>query len=125
MAIAKSGKRLAFLGFSGVWRASWQLDQLNQTKVVLITDRPVYRPDQKVEFKFWVRPVSYDLTPEQSKAFARQKFTVQLTDPMGVEVWKKPFTTQRRKARQLLIQHRRSRLDPRRRPVPRRGIQEA
>lgn len=92
MAIAKTGKRLAFLGFSGVWRNSWTLDQLNQTKVVVITDRPVYRPDQKVEFKFWIRPVSYDLTPEQSKAYANQKFTIQLTDPMGVEVWKKPFT---------------------------------
>ncbi|OAI56608.1 hypothetical protein AYO47_08850 [Planctomyces sp. SCGC AG-212-M04] len=93
MAIAKTGKRLAFLGFSGVWRSNWSLDQLNQTKVVVITDRPVYRPDQKVEFKFWIRPVSYDLTPEQSKAFAGQKFMIQLNDPMGVEVWKKPFTT--------------------------------
>ncbi len=92
MAIAKTGQRLAFLGFSGVWRNSYQLDSLNQTKIVLITDRPVYRPDQKVEFKFWVRPVSYDLSPEQSKVFANQKFTVQLTDPMGVEVWTKPFT---------------------------------
>jgi uncharacterized protein YfaS (alpha-2-macroglobulin family) len=93
MAIAKSGQRLAFLGFSGVWRGQYHVDSLNQTKVVLITDRPVYRPDQKVEFKFWVRPVSYDLTPEQSKAFANQSFNIQLVDPMGVEVWKKPFTT--------------------------------
>jgi len=92
MAIAKTGKRLAFLGFTGVWRNGYRVDSLNDTKVVLITDRPVYRPDQKVEFKFWVRPVSYDLTPEQSKVFANQKFTIQLTDPMGVEVWKKPFT---------------------------------
>jgi len=92
MAIAKTGKRLAFLGFSGVWRSGYHIDQLNQTKVAVITDRPVYRPDQKVEFKFWVRPVSYDLTPEQSRVFANQKFTIQLTDPTGVEVWKKPFT---------------------------------
>ncbi len=91
MAIARSGQRLAFLGFSGVWRNSYQLDELHETKVVLITDRPVYRPDQKVEFKFWVRPVSYAMSAEESKVYAGQTFMIQLADPMGVEVWKKPF----------------------------------
>jgi uncharacterized protein YfaS (alpha-2-macroglobulin family) len=93
IAIARDGKRLAHLGFTNVWYPGIQSMRMDQTKVVVITDRPVYRPDQKVNFKFWVRPAKYDLTPEESKAFANQTYTIQLSDPMGTEVWKKPFTT--------------------------------
>jgi hypothetical protein len=47
--------RLAYLGFDRVWFSGQHDAQYNQRKVFLITDRPVYRPDQKVQFKFWIR----------------------------------------------------------------------
>ena len=47
--------RLAYLGFTGVWSGEYYDAQYNATKVYTITDRPVYRPGQKVQFKLWVR----------------------------------------------------------------------
>jgi uncharacterized protein YfaS (alpha-2-macroglobulin family) len=91
--VARNKSQMAHMGFNGVWYGGYIPGGLDQTKVALITDRPVYRPDQKVQFKFWVRKAKYDLTPEESKAFANQTYTVQLNDPMGTEVWKKQFTT--------------------------------
>ena len=32
----------------------------------MITDRPVYRPDQAVKYKFWVDYAKYDLPEEAS-----------------------------------------------------------
>ncbi|MGW8258039.1 MAG: alpha-2-macroglobulin, partial [Thermoguttaceae bacterium] len=54
-------KGLAFLGFSGVWYSKRYDQQYNATKVYAITDRPVYRPDQGVKYKFWVRHARYDM----------------------------------------------------------------
>ena len=47
--------RFAYLGFTGVWYGAWHDAQYNAIKVFTITDRPVYRPEQKVKYKFWVR----------------------------------------------------------------------
>ncbi|MBX3443160.1 MAG: alpha-2-macroglobulin [Planctomyces sp.] len=92
IAIARSQGRLAHLGFSHLWHSPRVDAALNETRVAVITDRPVYRPAQSMHFKFWVRPVSYSLTPEQSKAYAGQTFDIRLTDPMGTEVWTRQFT---------------------------------
>jgi uncharacterized protein YfaS (alpha-2-macroglobulin family) len=81
--------RFAYLGFTGVWHGRWYDQEYNQTKVYLITDRPVYRPQQKVQFKFWVRHAKYD--QEDTSSFGGQKFTVQLNDPQGQKVMEKTF----------------------------------
>ena len=39
----------------------------------MMTDRPVYRPKQKVQFKFWINYAKYDV--EGKSAFAGQKVT--------------------------------------------------
>jgi hypothetical protein len=44
IAIARSGDRLAFLGFEGVWNDGWQKAGSRPNTVFGITDRPVYRP---------------------------------------------------------------------------------
>ena len=49
-----------------------------------ITDRPVYRPDQTVKYKFWVGYAKYDL-PDTS-AFAGRSFTVEIHNPKGEKV---------------------------------------
>ena len=43
--------RFAYLGFTGVWRATEYDAQYNDVKCFTITDRPVYRPEQTVQFK--------------------------------------------------------------------------
>ena len=45
-------RRLAYLGFRGVWRSSYHDAEYQQVKAFGITDRPVYRPGHQMKFKF-------------------------------------------------------------------------
>lgn len=83
--------RLAHLGFSGVWYSRRHDAQYHENKVFVVTDRPVYRPDQKVQFKFWMREAKYDL--DDREQFARLPFTVRIHDPQGTEVFRREYTT--------------------------------
>jgi uncharacterized protein YfaS (alpha-2-macroglobulin family) len=89
--IARAGEgRLAYLGFTGVWAGRYYDAQYEQTKVFAITDRPVYRPGQKVKYKFWVRHAKYD--QEDVSSFANQSFTVEVQNPKGEKILTKGFT---------------------------------
>ncbi len=83
--------RLAYLGFTNVWSGEYYDSQYDETKVYTITDRPVYRPGQKVDFKFWVRHAQYD--QDEKSDFANQAFTVEIQNPKGDKVLGKSFTT--------------------------------
>ncbi|MFO1092578.1 MAG: MG2 domain-containing protein [Planctomycetaceae bacterium] len=92
IAVARTRQgRFAHLGFSGVWYSDYQREEYGGAKVYFISDRPVYRPAQKVQFKFWLRKTEYD-QPDASD-YANQKFTVVINDPQGVEVHKQEYTT--------------------------------
>ncbi|MEE8452661.1 MAG: MG2 domain-containing protein, partial [Thermoguttaceae bacterium] len=82
--------RFAYLGFTGVWYGQRHDAEYNRTKVFSITDRPVYRPDQTVDYKFWVRHAKYD--KEDTSDYAGQKFDVRLHNPKGEEILKTPIT---------------------------------
>ena len=83
--------RFAHLGFSGVWYGHYHDQQYHQTKTIVVTDRPVYRPAQKVQFKFWMRETKYDL--EDGDRFAHLKFKVRIQDPQGTDVFEQQYTT--------------------------------
>jgi uncharacterized protein YfaS (alpha-2-macroglobulin family) len=91
----KDGKggadRFAYLGFSHTWYGRGYDAEYNQTRVFPITDRPVYRPEQTVKFKLWVRHAKYD--QEDKSDFAQRSFTVQIHNPRGDKVLEKAFTT--------------------------------
>ena len=82
--------RLAYLGFTGVWYGQYYDSEYNETKVYGITDRPVYRPDQPVRFKFWLRKAQYD--QEDSSPFAGQAMAVIVKNPKGDKVFEKTYT---------------------------------
>jgi uncharacterized protein YfaS (alpha-2-macroglobulin family) len=82
--------RFAYLGFTGVWFGRVYDPEYNQTKAFVITDRPVYRPEQKVQFKAWVRHAKYD-QPDTS-SFAGRSFVVRIHNPKGEKVLEKDFT---------------------------------
>ncbi|MBX3413772.1 MAG: alpha-2-macroglobulin [Pirellulales bacterium] len=82
--------RLAYLGFTGVWHGHAHDVEYNQTKVFVITDRPVYRPKQKVHFKFWVAQARFD-APDESP-FAGQKFKFELHNPQGERIVASEYT---------------------------------
>jgi uncharacterized protein YfaS (alpha-2-macroglobulin family) len=77
--------RFAYLGFHNVWRAQYHEFQYNEIKTFTITDRPVYRPGQTVEFKFWIRRAQYD--SEEKSEFAHQSFVVEIHNPKGEKVF--------------------------------------
>jgi uncharacterized protein YfaS (alpha-2-macroglobulin family) len=79
--------RLAYLGFSGVWSGQYIDEQYKQVKVFTITDRPVYRPDQEVHFKFWVANAQFD-QPDASP-YAGQSFVVEIHDARGEKIYTK------------------------------------
>ena len=82
--------RLAYLGFTGVWYGHYYDAEYNATKVYGITDRPVYRPDQPVRFKFWLRKAQYD--QEDSSPYAGQAMAVIVKNPKGDKVFEKTYT---------------------------------
>ena len=71
--------RFAYLGFHSVWAGEYNDRDYQQVKVFAITDRPVYRPDQALHYKFWVRHAQYDMVDESR--FAAQSFQVEIRDP--------------------------------------------
>ncbi|MCH8841181.1 MAG: alpha-2-macroglobulin, partial [Planctomycetes bacterium] len=77
--------RFAYLGFRGVWAGKYYDRDYQQVKVFTITDRPVYRPEQPLHFKFWVRHAQYDLGDESR--FAAQSFQVEIRDPKNEQVY--------------------------------------
>ncbi len=86
----EGANRFAYLGFTNVWFGRTYDAAYNQTKTLFITDRPVYRPMQTVQFKAWVRHAKYD-EPDTSD-FADKPFTVVIHDPRGEKVFEKTFT---------------------------------
>ena len=77
--------RFAYMGFTGVWYGQAYDAEYSQTKVYTITDRPVYRPDQAMKYKFWVGYARYDL-PEHKSEFAGRPFTVEIHNPKGEKI---------------------------------------
>jgi uncharacterized protein YfaS (alpha-2-macroglobulin family) len=91
---AKDGQggvdRLAYLGFSYIWFGQRYDPEYNATRVMAITDRPVYRPDQTVHFKAWVRHAKYD--EADTSSFAGKDFEVRVTNPKGEKLIVKTLT---------------------------------
>ena len=62
----------------------------NETRAFFLTDRPVYRPGQKVEFKFWTAKSQYDY--EGTSTAAGLMYNVEIRDPRGNVVKKYNIT---------------------------------
>ncbi len=83
--------RLAYTGFTHAWWGQRHDQDYSATRVFTITDRPVYRPEQTVKFKFWIQTSKYD-QPDKTE-FAEQDFSVQINNPQGEKVLEKQFKT--------------------------------
>jgi uncharacterized protein YfaS (alpha-2-macroglobulin family) len=85
LASVSTNDRLAYLGFSGIWYPNYYDREYNQTKTFVMTDRPVYRPKQKVRFKLWVRHAKYDKT--DTSTYAGHHFTVMVYNPKNEQIY--------------------------------------
>ncbi len=89
VAIARKEGRLAFLGFNNIWQGHYNRYEYHQRKTYAITDRPVYRPSQKVKFKFWTSQVRYDV--DDVSQYAGRTFNVRINNPKGEKIYDKPL----------------------------------
>ena len=86
--------RFAHLGFHGAWTGRRYDPTYDQKKVFVVTDRPVYRPRHKVQFKCWVKHPRYD-APENRSEFANRQFTIDIHDPKGNRILTKSYRSDR------------------------------
>jgi alpha-2-macroglobulin len=116
--------RFAYLGFTGIWYGNRHDPEYNQTKVLLITDRPVYRPAQTAQFKAWIRhPAVQGARPQRQE---RESPGKERSDRRVRRVRRPACSTGGRDAGRLQRPGaRRAGTLPGRRHLPRRGIQEA
>jgi uncharacterized protein YfaS (alpha-2-macroglobulin family) len=77
--------RFAHLGFTNVWYGDFFDPEYNQIKVFGITDRPVYRPEQTVKFKFWTGYAKYDY--KGPAPLAGQSVHVEAHNPKGEKIF--------------------------------------
>ncbi len=81
--------RYAHLGFTNLGYGSRGHSTYAQSKAFLITDRPVYRPEQSVKFKVWLAHATYD--PKRVEDFAGKSLTVEIRNPKGEKVLNKTY----------------------------------
>lgn len=88
-----TGGRFAHLGFAGVWRSHRDSRPPQNAKTFVVTDRPVYRPGNTVEFKAWIGKPNYAAAavPESGdepvpSEFAHQEFQLNFHDARGEKI---------------------------------------
>lgn len=87
---ASDGKdKFAYLGFRNIWYNNRYDAEYNETKAFFISDRPVYRPKDTVEFKFWLGTAKYDL-PDVAE-MAGKEVLVEMNDPRGEKILEKKY----------------------------------
>ncbi len=93
MAIARSNDgRLGILGLEHAWFAQYAHQDLQQTKAFGVSDRPVYRPGDKIQVKFWVAKANY--APDiPSTPIEGSPCDISVVDPHGKEFWRGSATT--------------------------------
>ncbi|MEE2676106.1 MAG: MG2 domain-containing protein [Planctomycetota bacterium] len=83
--------RFAYLGFHGIWYGQLHDQEYKQSKVFIVTDRPVYRPNQMVKSKFWLRKAQYD--KDDVSHFANISASLDLYNPRGEKILTKEVKT--------------------------------
>lgn len=84
-------KHFAYLGFDNLWFSNHQPQRYEQTKYLTITDRPVYRPNQTVKYKLWLRTATYG-DDKLTSRFANQSHTLRITNPKNETLVEKRVT---------------------------------
>ncbi|MBT7301245.1 MAG: alpha-2-macroglobulin, partial [Victivallales bacterium] len=82
---AISGEKLAWHDLSSFHFGRRHDPDYKQVKTFVITDRPVYRPEHKVQWKAWVRHAQYDM--EDASQFAGQTIWVEIRNAKNEKLY--------------------------------------
>jgi hypothetical protein len=77
--------QFAYEGFTGIWTARNIGLYPTGTQIQFITDRPLYRPGQSVQFQAWLRQPRYD---GEEPSREGQLCDVEILDPRGDTIYK-------------------------------------
>lgn len=72
----------SFLDFNPIWYYQGYRNAFAQTRAFFVSDRPIYRPEQKAEFKFIVGDARYD-APEDVNSWSGKTVAYQISSPTG------------------------------------------
>lgn len=77
--------RLASLGFSSIWLRERNSIDGERVHLYSVTDRPIYRPQDSLRYKIWLRRVNVTTSddPEVGSRFAGETVRVRIQDPQG------------------------------------------
>jgi uncharacterized protein YfaS (alpha-2-macroglobulin family) len=90
--IARSGERRAYLSNTQFrWYNNGDLGNYHAQKTIGITDRPVYRPGQKVHLKIWAGETRYDLGDVST--YAKKTADIEIRDGRNEIVFEKDGVT--------------------------------
>jgi alpha-2-macroglobulin len=93
MTIARDNAgRVGILGLEGTWIGEYSYENFQEIKAFGVSDRPVYRPGDKVNAKFWIAAANYGLA-EVSKPLSKRTFQVAAIDPQGKIFYETQITT--------------------------------
>ena len=81
-------KQYSFLDAQSVMRVSEVNETYLRLNAFFLSDRPIYRPNQKANFKFWVGTAAYDIDVEKND-WAGQKVAYVIQSPNGEKVAQK------------------------------------
>lgn len=81
---------LSLVGAASYWSGRIDRTRWQQNKTFSISDRPIYKPAETVNYKFWFRKVGYGNV--SSNPFAKEEVEIVLRSPSGEELMK---TTQK------------------------------
>ncbi|MCA9132567.1 MAG: hypothetical protein KDA45_05420, partial [Planctomycetales bacterium] len=90
VARSRSG-RLALLDFEHLWQSQRSDPTYGELKAYGVSDRPLYRPGEKVKAKFWLGYAVYG--DQQAARLNNASLTVRLSDPQGIQVAERQLTT--------------------------------
>ncbi|MBR0225330.1 MAG: hypothetical protein IJL92_04660 [Thermoguttaceae bacterium] len=82
----------SFLDFEPLWTIRRYSETFQRTRAFFVSDRPIYRPNQKAEFKFWVGDARYD-APEDRNSWSGKTVAYQINAPTGEVVARKANVT--------------------------------
>ncbi|MEZ6150479.1 MAG: MG2 domain-containing protein [Pirellulaceae bacterium] len=83
--------RFALLGFQQFWSRGPNSLSYAELKAYGVSDRPMYRPGEAIQAKFWLGFATYGDEPGQR--VANRKVTVNMLDPQGLQVAERQLTT--------------------------------
>ena len=96
LTIARTSQgRFAYLGFSNIWFANRGEQNFVDNKIFFVTDRPVYRPGQKVSWKAWVRRIDFLAAKDDDLMPRVGKLNAVITNPKGEEISKANYDPDR------------------------------